>query len=91
MSRKLYQACYEQWNNNKRKQKKIQDFIIGKLIMCEISAGADGGHRFQVCARLTLRSATNRHQQKFVYARANKIKTCLVNFLAISSNSKHLT
>ena len=30
----------------------------------QISAGADGGPRSRVCARLTLRSAPHRHQQK---------------------------
>ena len=31
----------------------------------EISASADGGPRFQVCARKTLRSAPHQHYQKF--------------------------
>ena len=35
------------------------------LTMFKISDGADGGPRSRLCARLTLRSAPHRHQQKF--------------------------
>ena len=39
----------------------VEMFLIIISILCNISPSADGGSRFRVCARLTLRSAPHRH------------------------------
>ena len=40
--------------------------ILSVTNLYQISAGADGGPRSRVCARLTLRSAPHRHQRIFL-------------------------
>ena len=58
---------------------------------------ADGGPRSQVCARLTLRSAPHRQQQKMSAHMSGRrggqtnSKNVLINCFAISGDSKHFS
>ena len=57
-----------------------------------ISVGAYGGPSSWVCAHLILRSAPRRRQRKFfgahVWEGVTNLKAFLINFLAISGDSK---
>jgi hypothetical protein len=54
---------------------KLQTFVCQARVRTEleISAHADGGPRFRVCARETLRSALHRHERKFSGARVCRV------------------
>ena len=65
------------WKQSKLKLKKNNKYIGN------ISAHADGGPRFRVCARETLRSAPHRHERKF-----SGTRFCRVTFKIFEKNLK---